>query len=57
MAQTYDYFPALALMGRADPLGTPPILHWLAPAVGFVFLAVCLRIWRFGVRRYRSTGS
>jgi viologen exporter family transport system permease protein len=52
-----NYFPALALMDRPDPLGTPPAVHWLSPLVGFLFLFLSLRIWRFGVRRYRSTGS
>ena len=52
-----NYFPALAITGRADPLGTPVVFQWLAPLVGFAFLALCLRAWQFGVRRYRSTGS
>ncbi len=52
-----SYYPALALLGRADPLGSPAILHWLAPLVGVVFLGVCLQLWHFGVRHYRSTGS
>ena len=52
-----NYFPALAITQRADPLGTPVAFHWLSPLVGFVFLAVCLQIWKLGVRRYRSTGS
>jgi len=51
------YFPALALLDRADPFGTPRWVYWLAPTLGFVFLAIATRIWRFGVRRYRSTGS
>jgi ABC-2 type transport system permease protein len=49
------YYPALAIVGRTDPLSSP--VCWLAPLAGFVFLAVSLRLWRFGVSRYRSTGS
>ena len=49
------YYPALAIVGRTDPLASP--VCWLAPLAGFVFLAVSLRLWRFGVSRYRSTGS
>lgn len=46
------YFPILAALGRSE--------SWLAvasPIVGFVFLALSLAIWGFGVRRYRSTGA
>ena len=52
-----SYFPAIAIMGRPDPLGFPTLFHYLSPLVGFVFLAVSLRVWRLGVRRYQSTGS
>jgi ABC-2 type transport system permease protein len=52
-----NYFPGLAILGRSDPLGTPPILGWVAPLAGPVFLVLCLQVWRFGVRHYRSTGS
>jgi len=51
------YFPGLAILGRADPLGAPPVVGWLAPLAGPVFLAACLQVWRIGVRHYRSTGS
>lgn len=51
------YFPGVAILGRADPLGAPPIAGWLAPLAGPVFLAACLQVWRIGVRHYRSTGS
>jgi ABC-2 type transport system permease protein len=52
-----NYLPAAALLGRPDPLGTPPALQWSAPLAGVVFLAVALRVWRLGLRRYTSTGS
>jgi ABC-2 type transport system permease protein len=51
------YYPGLAILGRADPLGAPPIVSWLAPLAGPVFLALCLQAWRLGVRHYQSTGS
>jgi ABC-2 type transport system permease protein len=51
------YFPGVVILGRADPLGTPPIVGWLAPLAGPAFLSVCLVVWRIGVRHYRSTGS
>lgn len=52
-----NYFPAHALLGRAEALGTPTVWHWTAPLVGFLFLAVCLQVWKVGVRHYCSTGS
>lgn len=51
------YFPGVAILGRAEPLGTPAIVGWIAPLAGPVFLALCLGVWRLGVRHYRSTGS
>lgn len=52
-----SYFPAVAILGRAEPLGAPAITGWLAPLAGPVFLLAGLQVWRFGVRHYRSTGS
>ena len=52
-----NYFPALAILERADPLGTPVFWQWLSPAIGVLFLMMALQIWQLGVRHYRSTGS
>lgn len=52
-----NYFPAIAILQRDDPLGYPPAFHWLAPLAGPLFLLIALRVWKFGVRHYRSTGS
>lgn len=54
---TMNYFPALAILDKPDPLGFPAWVSWVSPLVGIVFLLVSLRIWRFGERKYRSTGS
>jgi ABC-2 type transport system permease protein len=51
------YFPVLILLGRPDPLGTPPWFGVVAPVAGFVFLALSFLAWRAGVRHYTSTGS
>ncbi len=51
------YLPGIAILGHADPLGTPVIAQWLAPLAGPAFLVVALQLWRVGVRHYRSTGS
>jgi ABC-2 type transport system permease protein len=52
-----SYFPGIALMGRADPLGSSVLFQNLAPLIGIGFLAVCLQAWKIGVRHYTSTGS
>ena len=52
------YFPALCILGRPDAaMGSPVWFHWSAPLIGVLFLMVSLRVWKFGVRHYRSTGS
>ncbi|MGC5018218.1 ABC transporter permease [Micromonospora sp. DT47] len=52
-----SYQPALALLGRADPLGLPAWAGWAAPGVALVAAAGAAAAWRTGVRHYRSTGS
>jgi ABC-2 type transport system permease protein len=52
-----NYFPALAILERADPLGMPAFLQWISPGVGIIFLLIALQVWQLGVRHYRSTGS
>lgn len=51
------YYPALALLDRADPLGGPVLLGYVAPLVAVVAAAAAGVVWRTGVRHYRSTGS
>ena len=51
------YYPALALLDRADPLGAPALLAYASPAVAVVAAGAAGLIWRTGVRHYRSTGS
>ena len=54
---TINYFPAHAILNLPDALGSTRLLQWLSPLAGFVFLLLCLRFWRFGVKHYTSTGS
>jgi len=51
------YYPALALMGRPDPLGLPGWVAWCSPFAAVIAAALATVVWRFGVRHYRSTGS
>ncbi|HEX6351828.1 ABC transporter permease [Actinophytocola sp.] len=52
-----SYLPALAMLGRSDPLGTPDWLRWCSPLVSLFVAALAALFWRTGVRHYRSTGS
>ncbi len=52
-----SYFPALAILGIPDPLGSPIWFQYVAPLIGIAFLLISLRLWNFGVRHYLSTGS
>jgi viologen exporter family transport system permease protein len=51
------YYPALALLGRADPLGAPGWVAWATPVVALAAAGVAGLLWRVGIRHYRSTGS
>ncbi|GAA1347092.1 ABC transporter permease [Saccharothrix algeriensis] len=51
------YYPALALLGRPDPLGGPAVLGWISPLVALAAACVAGLVWRFAVRHYRGTGS
>jgi ABC-2 type transport system permease protein len=51
------YQPALALLGRADPLGLPAWAGYLSPVVALVAAGAAAVVWRAGIRHYRSTGS
>ena len=52
-----NYYPALYLLDRPDPLGLPGWSPFVAPLVGMTVLAAAWRFWRFGLRHYGSTGS
>lgn len=52
-----SYFPAIAVMGISDPLGTPTWFQYVAPLIGIAFLIFALQVWKIGVRHYLSTGS
>jgi len=54
---TINYFPAHAILGIPDSLGSTPPIQWASPLAGVTFLIVCLQVWRIGVKRYTSTGS
>ncbi|WP_436522221.1 ABC transporter permease [Actinoplanes sp. HUAS TT8] len=51
------YQPALALLGRPDPLGLPAWAGFASPLVAMVAATIATVVWRIGIRQYRSTGS
>lgn len=51
------YFPSLYILGKADPLGLPHALRFIAPAVALASWAAATSVWRIALRHYRSTGS
>ncbi len=51
------YQPALALLGRPDPLGLPAWAGFASPLVAIGAATVATIVWRIGIRQYRSTGS
>ena len=51
------YFPAVAILGIDDPLGTSRVFQVLAPLAGYAFFGAALLAWGLGIRHYTSTGS
>jgi ABC-2 type transport system permease protein len=51
------YFPVVAILGIADPLGSSLAFQVLAPTAGIAFFALSLLLWRIGTLHYTSTGS
>lgn len=52
-----NYFPALFLLGKPDPLGFPYWVSFLSPLVSLMLMIFSLLFWNFGIRHYQSTGS
>ena len=48
----FQYYPFLYLIGRSNNIG----LIFL-PLIGFVFMIPCYCFFKFGLRKYKSTGS
>ncbi len=52
-----NYFPALFILDRDDPLGAPEPLRFLGPLVALGVVIAARFAWGQAVRHYRSTGS
>lgn len=52
-----NYYPALFLLRRPDPMGLPGWLPFLAPMIAAIVFQGAIALWRVGVRHYQSTGN
>lgn len=52
-----SYFPAVYILGKANPLNAPTFVSFLAPLVSALMFWLALRFWHFGIRNYQSSGS
>lgn len=52
-----NYFPALYILDKPDPLGMPEFLQFCSPLIAIGMVLLARAVWGFGVRHYRSTGS
>lgn len=52
-----SYLPALALLGRHDPMGLPAWTSWSGPLVAAAAVGVAGLVWRVGLRHYVGAGS
>lgn len=52
-----SYYPALWVLGREDPDGSPAWFRFAGPLAAGGIVLVARLVWASGVRHYRSTGS
>jgi len=52
-----NYFPALYILGKPDPLGLPYFMRFLFPLASAVVMIPAIKFWNYGVQHYQSTGS
>jgi ABC-2 type transport system permease protein len=52
-----NYYPALYVLDRSDPLGLPDWARLASPLAAAAALLAASALWSAGVRRYSSTGS
>jgi ABC-2 type transport system permease protein len=52
-----NYYPALYLLDKPDPLHFPAFAPFLAPLVALIMLGLAAAFWKVGVRHYQGAGS
>ena len=51
------YLPATVILGVHDEASIQPLLGWASPLVGVSLFALCLRLWRLGLRHYQGNSA
>jgi ABC-2 type transport system permease protein len=52
-----NFYPALYILDKPDPLNFPAFAPFIAPVIAVLFFSLMLRFWQFGINHYQSTGS
>lgn len=52
-----NYFPALFLLSKPDPMGLPHFVRFLFPFASALVIIPSIKFWNYGVKHYQSTGS
>jgi ABC-2 type transport system permease protein len=52
-----NYYPALFLLDKPDPLHFPAFAPFMAPFVGILLFLVALALWRAGINHYQGSGT
>jgi ABC-2 type transport system permease protein len=52
-----NYFPALFILDKVDPLGLPYFVRFLFPLASILVMIPAVKFWNYGVKHYQSTGN
>jgi len=52
-----NYYPALYVLNKPDPLGMPAYAAILSPVVGILVFCLSMIFWQYGLKHYQSTGT
>jgi ABC-2 type transport system permease protein len=52
-----NFFPALYILGKPNPFGTPDWFRFASPLVAIALALLARSVWTIAIRHYRSTGS
>ncbi|MEM7033025.1 MAG: ABC-2 family transporter protein [Chloroflexota bacterium] len=52
-----NYYPAVYILDKPDPLNFPSFAPFLSPVAGLGVFIAALLFWQFGLKYYQSTGS
>ena len=52
-----NFYPALNILDRPDPINMPPLAPWLSLPAAVIVLGLSLAFWNFGLKHYQSSGT